>query len=336
MTGDARGYRPDPPAIDRHIRWPDDFGTRFTVMVDTEEEFDWSAPFSRDNRSTQAIAALPEAHRRFAERGIGITYLVDHPIATSPLAVETLNELLRDGRSAIGAQLHPWVTPPFDEIVNDRNSFAGNLHSRVEHAKIAALTAAIVAAFGVAPLIYRAGRYGLGPDSAASLTAHGYRIDSSMRARYDYSDIGGPDYRAIGNAGFWIDRDLIELPLTSVFTGRLRRLGAALHPMLSRVRYGPAIAARSGMLARVALTPEDMPLADALEAVRIAIGEGERLLNFSFHSPSVAPGHTSFIRDTGDLAAFHRWWDQVLAQLDRLGVRSASHDELIEALDRAG
>lgn len=336
MTGDARGYRPDPPAIDRHVRWPDDFGTRFTVMVDTEEEFDWSAPFSRDNRSTQAIAALPEAHRRFAERGIGITYLVDHPIATSPLAVETLNELLRDGRSAIGAQLHPWVTPPFDEIVNDRNSFAGNLPSRVEHAKIAALTAAIVAAFGVAPLIYRAGRYGLGPDSAASLIAHGYRIDSSMRARYDYSDIGGPDYRAIGNAGFWIDCDLIELPLTSVFTGRLRRLGAALHPMLSRVRYGPAIAARSGMLARVALTPEDMPLADALEAIRIAIGEGERLLNFSFHSPSVAPGHTSFIRDSGDLAAFHHWWDQVLAQLDRLGMRSASHDELIEALDRAG
>jgi hypothetical protein len=336
MTGDARGYRPDPPAIDRQVRWPNDFGTRFTIMVDTEEEFDWSAPFSRDNRSTQAIAALPDAHRRFSERGIGITYLVDHPIATSPLAIETLNELLRDGRSAIGAQLHPWVTPPFDETINDRNSFAGNLDSRLEHAKIAALTTAIVSAFGVAPLIYRAGRYGLGPDSAASLIAHGYRIDSSMRARYDYSGIGGPDYRAIGNAGFWIDRDLIELPLTSIFTGRLRKSGAALHPLLARVPYGPAIAARSGLLARVALTPEDMPLADALEAIRVAVGEGERLLNFSFHSPSVAPGHTSFVRDTGDLAAFHRWWDQVLALLDRLDVHSASHDELIEALDRAG
>lgn len=336
MTGDVRGYRPEPPASDRRIKWPEDFGTRFTIMVDTEEEFDWNAPFDRDNRSTKAIAALPDAHRRFAERGIGITYLVDHPVATSPAAVETLGTLLRDGRSAIGAQLHPWVTPPFDELVNDHNSFAGNLTSQLEHAKIGALTRAIAKAFGAAPLIYRAGRYGLGPDSAASLAAHGYRIDSSMRARYDYSGHGGPDYRAVGNASFRIESDLVEVPLTSVFTGRLRTSGARLYPAVSRIPLGPAIAARSGLLSRVALTPEDMPLADVLEAIRIATGEGERLLNFSFHSPSVAPGYTSFVRDAGDLAAFHRWWDAVLDLLDRRGVRSASHDELIEALDRAG
>lgn len=336
MTGDLGGYRPEPPATDRMIGWPDDFGTRFAVMVDTEEEFDWSQPFSRDNRSTKAIAALPEAHRRFADRGVGITYLVDHPVATSPTAVGTLNELLRDGRSAIGAQLHPWVTPPFDEEVNDRNSFSGNLIAELEYAKIGELTRAITSAFGAAPLIYRAGRYGLGPNSAASLIAHGYRIDSSMRARYDYSEMSGPDYRAIGNPAFRIAGDLIELPLTSIFTGRLRKSGARLYPALARIPLAPAIAARSGLLSRVALTPEDMPLRDVLEAIRIALGEGERLLNFSFHSPSVAPGYTSFVRDAGDLAAFHRWWDAVLDLLDRRGVRSVSHDELIEALDRAG
>ncbi len=305
-------------------------------MVDTEEEFDWSQPFSRDNRSTRAIARLPDAHRRFAERGIGITYLVDHPVATDPAAVDTLGELLRDGRSAIGAQLHPWVTPPFDEDVNDCNSFAGNLAADLEHAKIGALTRAIATAFGAAPLIYRAGRYGLGPNSAASLNAHGYRIDSSVRSRYDYSGYGGPDYRAIGNAAYRIAPGLIELPLTTLFTGRLRASGAGLYPAIAHIPFGPAIAARTGLLSRVALTPEDMPLADALEAIRIGLGEGERLFNFSFHSPSVAPGHTSFVRNAGDLAAFHRWWDAVLGLLDRRGVRSVCHDELIEALDRAG
>lgn len=334
MTGDLSGYRPEPPATDGMIRWPDDFGTRFAIMVDTEEEFDWSRPLSRENRSTKAIAALPDAHRRFAERGVGITYLIDHPVATSPAAVETLSELLRDGRSAIGAQLHPWVTPPFDEDVNEHNSFAGNLSASLEHAKIGELTRAITSAFGAAPLIYRAGRYGLGPNSAASLIAHGYRIDSSVRARYDYSNMGGPDYRAIGNASHRIAKDLIELPLTTIFTGQLRRSGAGLYPALSRIPLAPAIAARSGLLSRVALTPEDMPMADVLEAIRIGLGEGERLLNFSFHSPSVAPGHTSFVRDAGDLAAFHRWWDAVLDLLDQRGVRSISHDELIEALDR--
>lgn len=336
MTGDLTGYRPEPPTADQLIRWPDDFGTRFTIMVDTEEEFDWNAPFSRDNRSTKAIAALPDAHRRFADRGIGITYLVDHPIATAPAAIDILGDLLRDGRSAIGAQLHPWVTPPFDEMVNDRNSFSGNLPPHLEHEKIGALTQAITKAFGAPPLVYRAGRYGLGMTSAKSLIAHGYRIDSSMRARYDYASAGGPDYRAIGNPAFRIASDLIELPLTTLFTGRLRRSGADLYPALSRLPLGRAIAARSGLLSRVALTPEDMPLAEVLEAIRIALGEGVRLLNFSFHSPSVAPGHTSFVRDAGDLAAFHRWWDAVLDLLDRRGVKSASHDELIEALDRVG
>lgn len=335
MTTTERGYRPSPPDAADRIVWPDDFGTRFTIMVDTEEEFDWSAPLSRDNRSTRAIAALPEAHRRFAERGIGITYLVDHPVATSPAAVDVLNELLRDGRSAIGAQLHPWVTPPFDEMVNAANSFAGNLPAGLEHDKIAALTRTITESFAAPPLVYRAGRYGIGPDTIRSLGMLGYRIDSSMRARYDYSDQAGPDFRGVGSAAFRLPHGLIELPLTSVFTGRLRRSGPGLYPRLARVPGGVGVAARAGLLARVALTPEDMPLADAKEAVRVAVGKGERLLNFSFHSPTVAPGFTPFVRDAGDLAAFHRWWDAIFALLDRLGVHAASHDELIEALDRA-
>ena len=47
------------------IRWPEAFGTRFTLFVDTEEEFDWSAPLSHRERGVTAIAALPDAHRRF-------------------------------------------------------------------------------------------------------------------------------------------------------------------------------------------------------------------------------------------------------------------------------
>jgi len=74
-----------------------------------------------------------------------------------------------------------------------------------------------------------------------------------------------------------------------------------------------------------------MPLADALEAVRVAVSEGLRVLNFAFHSPSLEPGHTPYVRDAGDLAAFHRWWDEVLALLARLGVGNASLAELLAA-----
>ena len=337
MSADALspGYRPTVPERRDRVAWPADFGTRFTILVDTEEEFDWRAPLSREAQATTAIAALPAAHRRFADRGVPITYLVDWPIVADRRAVEILRSLIEDGRSAIGTQLHPWVNPPFDEAVTPANSFPGNLPEAIEAAKLDRLTAAIGRAFGARPRVYRAGRYGIGPATLRLLAERGYRIDSSMRARYDYRDGGGPDFTAIGNHAFRAGPDgaIVELPLTTVFTGRARRSGRALYALLGRVPHGRGLAARAGLASRVALTPEDMPLADALEAVRVAVGEGVRVLNFSFHSPSVEPGHTPYVRDAADLARFHGWWDAVLALLDRLGVRPVSLDELIAAAD---
>ncbi|MES2054798.1 MAG: polysaccharide deacetylase family protein [Pseudomonadota bacterium] len=327
-------YRPAPPAAADRVIWPDNFGTRFTIMVDTEEEFDWSAPLSRDARTVSAIRALPEGHRRFADRGVPLTYLIDHPIATNPVSIDVLREVLADGRSAIGTQLHPWVSPPFDEELTPANSFAGNLPASLEAAKLDILTDAITQGFGAAPRVYRAGRYGIGPATAALLASRGYRIDSSMRAAYDYSAEHGPDFRAIGNHAFHLG-EVMELPLTTVFIGAARRGAASLYDALGRIPKGRGLFARAGLLSRVALTPEDMPLADALEAIAVAVGQGVQVLNFSFHSPSLAPGHTPYVRDTKDLAAFHHWWDKVLANLDRRGVRAASLDELISAGIRA-
>lgn len=326
----ARGYRAPAPYPASFIQWPDDFGTRFTLFVDTEEEFDWRWPLSRDSRSVGAIAAMPDAHRRFAERGVGVTFLVDHPVATSPEAVDSLKQCLGDGRSAVGTQLHPWVNPPFDEAVNGPNSFTGNLPGSLQAAKLAELTRAIEAAFGAPPLAYRAGRYGIGPDTFALLAAEGYRLDTSMRPAYDYSPEQGPDFNAIPNHAFRAG-GIVALPFTTVFTGALRGQGASLYRALGGIPKGRGVAARLHLLSRVSLTPEDMPLSDALEAIRVAAGEGLRVLNFAFHSPSVEPGHTPYVRDATDLAAFWRWWDEVLALLNRLGIRNASLAELLAA-----
>ncbi len=315
------------------VRWPEGFGTRFTLFVDTEEEFDWSAPFSREANGTGHMAAMPEAHARFAAHGVPLTWLIDYPIAICPRAVEILRGLIGDGRSTIGTQLHPWVNPPFDEELSVRNSFAGNLAGGIEERKLAALTQVIAGAFGVSPSIYRAGRYGIGADSLAALVRLGYRADTSMRSGYDYSRDGGPDFSAIPNHAFRTgpERSIVELPLTTVFTGALRRGGAKFHRRLGSVPRGRGAAARLGLLSRVALTPEDMPLGEALEAVRIAVGEGVRLLNFSFHSPSIAPGHTPYVRDAADLADFWHWWEAMFALLAQLGVVPASLAEILDA-----
>lgn len=319
------------------IVWPADFGARFMVTVDTEEEFDWNAPFSRNAQSTRATRALPNAHRYFAEAGVPVTYMVDYPVVNDPGAVEILLKAVVDGRSTIGAQLHPWVTPPFDEELTRTNSFPGNLVPALEAAKLNRLTAAIGDAFGKRPIAYRAGRYGLGPNSAAAIAALGYRLDTSVRARYDYRRIGGPDFSAVGNGAFRFgpDRRLIQVPLTTVWTGAARARGIGLYRAAGRVPYGRGALARLGLLSRVSLTPEGMPLADALAAVRIALDEGERLLNFSFHSPSLVPGNTPYVRDAGDLRAFYRWWDGVLDLLGQRGAGVVSLAEAIAAADQA-
>ncbi len=326
-----RGYRPPSPAPDALVRWPEAWGTRFTLFVDTEEEFDWSAPLSRRARAVTAIAALPGAHRRFREAGVPVTYMVDHPVATEAGAAALVGEIVASGGASVGTQLHPWVNPPFADLPAPDAGFPGALPPSLEAAKLDVLTAAITRAFGTRPLAYRAGRYGIGARTAALLAERGYRVDSSMRARYDYAAEGGPDFRDIGPEAFHLAPGLIELPLTTVFTGRWRGRGAGLYRAAGQLPHGRGALARLGLLARVSLTPEDMPLADAREAVRVAAGEGVRVLNLSFHSPTLVPGHTPYARDAGDVARFWRWWDGVLAELARLGVRAAGLDEVIAA-----
>ena len=326
-----RRWRVPPPDAAALVRWPADFGPRYAIFVDTEEEFDWSAPFSRTARGVTALAALPEAHHRLSDAGAALTFFIDHPVAADPGAVGLLRDVVAaDPRAAIGAQLHPWVNPPFEEPLSPAASFAGNLPSALLESKLAALTDTIAAAFGARPVAFRAGRYGVSPEMLALLARHGYRLDSSMRPGFDYRAQGGPDFTLLGGAA-WREGGLIELPLSTVFTGALRRHGAQLHARLGAIPRVLGVCARTRLLSRVPLTPEGVPVTEALEAIAVALGEGADVLNFAFHSPSLVPGNTPYVRDAADLALFWRWWDRVLGELSRRGVRPASLAELLAA-----
>ena len=51
------------------------------VVVDTEEEFDWSAPFSREATATRSIPAQARAHDIYDRLGVVPTYVVEYPVA---------------------------------------------------------------------------------------------------------------------------------------------------------------------------------------------------------------------------------------------------------------
>lgn len=319
------------PAPDQTARFREGFGQRFIVTVDTEEEFDWNAPLDRHRHTVRTIPALRRFQSFCEEFEVVPSYLVDYPIASSPLAAEAIGAAVRDGRAEVGVQLHPWVNPPFTEEVNEHNSFAGNLPYALEREKFARLHAEICRNFQTSPLLYRAGRYGLGPDTAQILKEFGIAIDTSVRARFDYSGEGGPNYRQHPLQPYWADgsRQLLEVPLTTVYWGPLRRFGNLIYPGLWRTPRLRGVLARARLLERIPLTPEGVTASEALRGVDVAINEGLPVLVFSFHSPSLAPGHTPYVRNEDDLDALYDWWRQLFTHLAARGVRPTSGAEIV-------
>jgi hypothetical protein len=114
------------------IQLNNDFAPRLIVVVDTEEEFDWSSDPSPRNNATTAMDSLFRVQEIFDEYSIVPCYVIDYPIATQENSVDILREILKDGRCELGAHLHPWVNPPFGEELTRSNMYPGNLVEGLE------------------------------------------------------------------------------------------------------------------------------------------------------------------------------------------------------------
>ncbi|WP_126175689.1 polysaccharide deacetylase family protein [Tsuneonella rigui] len=323
----------DPPASGSAARFGPEFGTRSLLTVDTEEEFDWSGPFTRTEHGLSHVAHIARFQEFCEELGVVPVYLVDWPIATSPAAVDIIGSAVNAGRAEVGIQLHPWVNPPFEEEVGPFTSYAGNLPPALEREKFTRLRDTIAEAFDTTPLIYRAGRYGLGPETAGLLRDTGVPIDSSVRANFDYRAGHGPDYRAHPLAPYWVDGEkrLLELPLTTVYWGMLRRQGRWVHPLLGKLPKMTGLFSRVGLLERIALTPEGVTAEEALRGIDMALDDRLPLLVLSFHSPSLAPGHTPYVRTEGDLDRLYDWFRRVYLYLEMRGVAPTTVAEILAA-----
>lgn len=321
-----------PGPADR-VRFPAGFGPRFVVTVDTEEEFDWAKPFERFGHALTHVPWLGRFQAFCEDMDVVPVYLVDYPVACDTRVIDVLGTAVATGRAEIGVQLHPWVSPPHDEDINVHNSYAGNLPPALERAKFDGLRRTVEAAFGQPAQIYRAGRYGVGANTARIIAEGGIAIDSSVRARFDYRGEGGGNFRDHPVHPWWIDRaaGLFELPLSTLYCGLLRRQGGWLYHALWRVPRMRGVLARLGLLERVPLTPEGVDAAAALRAIDAALADHLPVLVFSFHSPSLRPGNTPYVRDEAALDALYAWWRTVIAHLRQRGVAPATLAQIIAA-----
>ena len=296
MSGISRLFTP--------VAWPVSDPPRLNIVVDTEEEFDWSAPFSRDAVGVTAIAEAWRLQAVLGPRRTKPTYVIDYPVAATPASAETLGTFAHAGECEIGAHLHPWVSPPYVEDVCTRNSYACNLDRAVEHEKIAGLKSAIQDGLRLTPRVYKAGRYGFGPATADTLEDLGFDVDVSVNPHMNYSSDGGPVFDGLEPtlATFGRRRRLLEVPCTTGFAGVLRGSGDTLHrlastPLGSRVR-AVGILARSGLLNKIMLSPEGSTLDEMIALTRALLDDGVRVFSLTFHSPSLKPGCTRYVSTT--------------------------------------
>ena len=192
--------------------------------------------------------------------------------------------------------------------------------------KLQRLTDAIAESMGIRPTAYKAGRYGLGLNTVGILEELDYRMDLSVVPYTSFAADNGPNFNGFDFRPFWFGkrRKLLEVPLTCGFSGVLAKRGPDLFPMLANgagmwMRL-PGICARLGLLERIRLTPEGIDHAAHRRLTESLLDQGCRVFSFAYHSPSLAPGNTPYVRDRRQLDEFlqrvDRYFDYFVNQLD--------------------
>jgi hypothetical protein len=272
------------------------------AVVDTEAEFDWDKPFARELTSVSAMDAIGRGQEVFEAHGVKPLYVVDYPIAAQKRGYAALRGFMDRGACAIGAHLHPWTTPPFEEALHPRNSYPGNLDPGLEARKLETLVQMIETSFGIRPVFYKAGRYGFGPETAETLRRMGFRVDLSILPGADLRRQGGPDFRAFRPLPYMIGATgLLSMPMTRSEVGllpALGRLGSALHDRPGgRILRVPSLLARLGLAETITLTPEGVTATEQIRLIRALLRGGTRRFVLHYHSPSLSPGHTPYTPD---------------------------------------
>ncbi|WP_395344605.1 polysaccharide deacetylase family protein [Ningiella sp. W23] len=286
------------------------------VVVDTEEEFDWSAPPNRNETSVSHMHSLDLTHNICTDFGLSPCYVIDYPIASQRDSIEILRAYADKQQCEIGAHLHPWVTPPMTETLSVSNMYPGNLDKEIEFDKLQSLVNQIETSFGRKPTSYKAGRYGFGTNTLNTIKALGFNVDLSFCPPVNHSADGGPDYSHCTSDIFQFpDSNILGIPITGAFTGALASMAPQAFDAAKRLEAlkVPGILSRLNLLDRLILSPEGYTSDEHIRLAKHLYNKGQRVFTWSFHSPTVVPGFTEYVQSDADQAryldAFKRFFD---------------------------
>ena len=282
--------------------------TLVICSVDTEED-NWEP--RRDGVTVNNVGQLPRLGELMGELNAPLTYFVTHAVAANAASCRVLRKLVDQGNSEIAAHLHPWNTPPLTESISPPNLMLNNLPASLQFSKLRQLSDRLEDALGQSPASFRAGRSGLGSSTIDVIRRCGYTIDSSVMPFYDLRPAHGPSFVGVPNRAYCIGESgnaldpqtagpVLEIPMSSAYSRVPFELWDAIHRRLGS-RVGRAlrlrgVAARAGLFSKITLRPELENVEDMLRLSRTLIAQGSSHLQIMWHSPSLLPGISPFVR----------------------------------------
>lgn len=302
------------------------------VSVDTEPDDQWAPPLPSGKlpaftcKNTRALGRLKDFLHGL---GAPVTWMTSYSVVRDPESARVLREAIGEGDEVAG-HLHGWETPPYTDMDDRSRPFIYEYDPAIRLEKHRSLVAAHGDAFGVAPVSYRAGRWGIDAIEYEHLMELGYRIDSSIPPGIDFRDRGGPtrlgpDFRrhltgappAPHRVGSLWEVPVSITPIGLLGPGHLAatllRVTGARKPPDRAARLATEALSRSGLARLVWVRPRKHPREDLVRAVQSLVDSRAPFIHIMFHSSEAFEGTSPLSRTAeeveqlfGDLEAMIR------------------------------
>lgn len=323
----------------------------FVITLDTEPDNEWGRPRVA---TTENARFVPRFHELVTRHGFRTTYLLTIEMAEDKFLQEYLGPRREAGECEIGAHLHPWNTPPLVPLTPDdmkHHPYPFEYPLEVQRAKLLTLVSAVEANYGVRPVSYKAGRWGLDEAHAQLLDDMGFRVDTSVcpginwgPSKGDPRRNGGPNFTRADLLPYRLSRKdvcrpggmrLWEVPPTIVFYSALGRYVPAVRALYHRYRRVRRLFDRKRLGAQWLRPYPYMTVERLARVATLARRAGAQVLNLTFHSSELMPGGSPYNRTPDAIESLYARLDGFFSYLRGQGVRGATLTEIADGLDAA-
>ena len=295
------------------------------VTIDTEED-DWGN-YQNYDTTTENLRGIEKLQKIFHKYNVIPTYLINYAVLKDEYHTKYLKEQYEAELCDIGTHCHPWNTPPHTDMRNDADTFMCNMDEDVILKKMKTIHNEIENKMQLSPVAFRAGRWGFGRNVLNVLKKLEYKIDTSITPYVDWEQYSGPIFNLKSNRPFTLrnslkdsldvdyryedkEKYLVEIPptigyLKSDFKGAEEILEKMKGKVIKKLKIR-GILDKTGLVSKRWLSPELSSVKDMKKLTKNVINKGNGFVNMSFHSTSLKPGFSPFVRNSVEENSFFK------------------------------